>query len=166
MDVTLACKTINRNTNNKTLRFEFDLNKLLGYITLKKNDAEKEVLHNMNKIELMQCIGLKDQNGKLIYFGDILIDEYNNILTPVIEISNAEHILFFKPIKFLNKNITIGCKSTYSETLQVIGNVYINSDLFAGLQEKNKFINLVLSSPQSPFTKATIHIELSQAILN
>lgn len=139
----------------------------LGKLTLEKFQAEKEVLDNMNKIELMECLGLKDKKGKTIYFGDILLDESNNtLLTPVIEITNNEHTLFFKPLKFLNTDINLGCKSAYSETLLVIGNIYHNSELFTGLKEKNKFINLVISTSSNPQQKTTIYLKLQTPIYN
>ncbi|MBS4759596.1 MAG: hypothetical protein KHX03_02730 [Clostridium sp.] len=142
-------------------------NNTLGGFTLEKFQAEKEVLENINKIELMECLGLKDKNGKTIYFGDILLDETNNtLLTPVIEITNEEHTLFFKPLRFLNTNINMGCKSTYSRTLIVLGNIYHNSELFAGLQEKSKFINLVISTSINSNEKTTIHIRLKNAVYN
>ncbi len=142
-------------------------NNTLGGFTLEKFQAEKEVLENINKIELMECLGLKDKNGKTIYFGDILLDETNNtLLTPVIEITNEEHTLFFKPLRFLNTNINMGCKSTYSRTLIVLGNIYHNSELFAGLQEKSKFINLVISTSTNSNEKTTIHIRLKNAVYN
>lgn len=149
-----------------TLKFDFDIKKLLNLFSLKPMEAEKAVLYNLNKIELMQFVGLKDKNGKLIYFGDILIDEFNNLLTPVVEISNEEHILFFKPVQYLDKDIAIGCKSTYSETLEVIGNIYNNSELFAGLQEKDKIINLIISAKNNPIAETTIHIELNRLLFN
>ena len=71
---------------------------------------------------LIQFLGLKDKNGKKIFFGDILKDEFGNLLTPVIEIENAEHIFYFKPINHLKTKLHIGCKSTYSNTLEIIGN--------------------------------------------
>ena len=74
--------------------------------------------------ELIQFLGLKDKNGKIIHFGDILTDCRNNLLTPVCEIENGEHILFFKPVQYLDKKISIGCKSTYSNTLEIVGNIY------------------------------------------
>ena len=41
------------------------------------------------------------------------------------EIENAEHILYFKPIKNIGKpSLKMGCKSTYSNTLEVIGNIF------------------------------------------
>lgn len=155
------CK--NRKTKT-TLKFDFDIKKLLNLFSLKPIDAEKAVLYNLNKIELMQFVGLKDKKGKLIYFGDILIDEFNNLLTPVVEISNAEHILFFKPLQHLDKSFAMGCKSTYSETLEVVGNIYKNSELFMGLQEKDKIINLIISAKNNPISHTTIHIELNQLI--
>ena len=69
-------------------------------------------------------LGLKDKFGRLIMWGDILVDEQGTYLTPVCEVENGEHALFFKPIQHLDKNYAIGCKSTYSTTLRVVGNVY------------------------------------------
>ncbi len=155
------CKNVESKT---TIVFDLDIEKLLDLLYLSPIDAESEVLFNINNIELMQFLGLKDKNGRLIYFGDILIDEYNNLLTPVVEVSNAEHILFFKPIQHLDKDFCIGCKSTYSETLEVIGNIYKNSELFAGMQEKNKLIKLLLTAKNNNRTKTTIHIELNRTV--
>lgn len=81
------------------------------------------IFKQKKKFESIQFMGLKDKNGTLIYLGDILRDDNNNLLTPVCEVLNGEHILFFKPIKHLHKKFAIGCKSTYSETLEVIGNM-------------------------------------------
>lgn len=81
-------------------------------------DEEPKKIKVKYKIPFM---GLRDKNGCLIYFGDILKDDFDNLLTPVCEISNGEHVLFFKPLHHLNKKIGIGCKSTYSYTLEIIG---------------------------------------------
>ena len=81
------------------------------------------IFKQKKKFESIQFMGLKDKNGTLIYLGDILRDDNNNLLTPVCEVLNGEHILFFKPIKHLHKKFAIGCKSTYSNTLEVIGNM-------------------------------------------
>lgn len=142
-------------------------NSYLDVFELEKFEAEKEVLDNLNKIELMQCLGLKDKRGKLIYFGDVLLDETNNtLLTPVIEVTNNEHTLFFKPIRLLSTEINMGCKSTYSQTLTVLGNIYQNSELFVGLKEKNKFISLVISTNQTEHNNTTILIKLKKPLLN
>lgn len=83
--------------------------------------------------ERLQFMGLRDKNGTLIYVDDILKDDNNNLLTPVCEVLNGEHILFFKPIQHLHKNLAMGCKSTYSETLEVIGNMKEIPDLIKAL---------------------------------
>ena len=81
---------------------------------------------NKSQAKLIEFLGLKDKNGKTIHFGDILADSRNNLLTPVCEIENGEHILFFKPVQHLDKKMSIGCKSTYSNTLEIVGNIYTN----------------------------------------
>jgi len=96
----------------------------------KLNTSDKLFYKNpsLKALKSMPFMGLKDRNGISIHFGDILRDEYNNLLTPVCEISNEEHILFFKPLKHLDKSFCIGCKSTYSHTLEIIssGNIILD----------------------------------------
>lgn len=154
-------------SKNKTTRgFETDIKDFLKKILLKKEDAEKQVLENMGRIELVQFLGLKDKNDKLIHFGDILIDNENNLLTPVCEIENGEHILFFKPIQHLDKKFGIGCKSTFSNTLEVLGNIYTNSELFTGLKEKGRLDTMIFYVKRSSNSLTTIHIELKKVIIS
>lgn len=94
-----------------------------------KNFMQNLFFIRRKRINNILFMGLRDKNDKLIYFGDILKDDNNNLLTPVCEVLEDEHILFFKPIKHLNKKIAIGCKSTYSNTLEIVGNVYSNVEL-------------------------------------
>ena len=148
----------------ETIEMEINLEKMLGAFTLGSGDAEREVLDNINKIELMQFLGLKDRFGRVIHFGDILVDEYYNFLTPVCEVSNDEHILFFKPIQHLGKSFNIGCKSTYSNTLTVVGNIYKNSELFCGMKTKNILGNFIKFSQNPELLKTTIRIELNKVI--
>lgn len=147
-----------------TRNFETDINAVMSKILLNKDEAEKQVLDNMGKIELVKFLGLKDKNGQLIHFGDILKDSQNNLLTPVCEIEHGEHVLFFKPIKHLDKNFNIGCKSTYSNTLEVIGNIYINSELFTGLQEKGRLDTIIWSVKKGSNTFTTVHVEMNKII--
>lgn len=71
---------------------------------------------SIEDIELMQCTGIKDKNGKLIYEGDIAKDRWGNI----------------KEVKFRS-----GCffwrfeEATYwgSGALEIIGNIYENKEL-------------------------------------
>ena len=159
-----TCKAKMGRKVKETFEMEINLERLLGTITLGCNEAERELLDNINKIELMQFLGLKDKFGKVIHFGDILVDKYYNFLTPVCEVSNDEHILFFKPIQHLGKPFNIGCKSTYSDTLAVVGNIYENSELFCGMKAKNTLSNFIKFSQHPELLKTTIHIELSRVI--
>lgn len=92
--------------------------------------ADKVFYQNphLSLLKSIPFVGLKDKNGAPIHFGDILKDEFDNLLTPVCEISNDEHVLFFKPLKHLDKSFCIGCKSTYSHTLEIVskGNLILN----------------------------------------
>lgn|SRR5574344_588667 len=114
------------NNGSTVVEIEITLKNLANLFVFEEYKKEKEISTN-NQTELIECLGLKDKNGQIIHFGDILKDRFENLLTPVIEISNAEHILFFKPIQHLNKNFSIGCKSTYSHTLEIVGNIYESS---------------------------------------
>lgn len=161
---TWTCESKQGQKCSETIKMEINLERLLSTVTLECNKAEREVLDNINKIELMQFLGLKDKFGRVIHFGDILVDEYYNFLTPVCEVSNDEHILFFKPIQHLNKPFSIGCKSTYSNTLAVVGNIYKNSELFCGMKAKNTLNSFIKLSQHPEILKTTIQIELNRVI--
>ena len=86
-------------------------------------------------------LGLRDKNGRIIYFGDILRDSMNNLLTPVVEIEHSEHIFYFKPIQNLDKPyLKMGCKSAYSDTLEIIGNIYENNALTKRFRDKCSWV--------------------------
>ena len=79
-------KIFNRVSKNAqtTVKFEFNLQEIITFFNLEQCEAEKQVLCNINKFDRMQFMGLRDKNDTLIYFGDILIDENNNLLTPCV----------------------------------------------------------------------------------
>ena len=153
--------------NQKRLNKNRTINQqLITQTLLNCFEAEREVLDNLYKIERMQFLGLRDKNGKLIYFGDILKDDQNNLLTPAIEVENNEHVLFFKPINHLNHpSLNIGCKSAYSQTLEVIGNIYTNSELFSGMHETDKLVNFILPTGVKVQSKITVSFEQSHLII-
>lgn len=114
-------------------KLAFGVKNIFGIFILNKKFSNKSK-KNRNSLQFM---GLRDKNGTLIYVNDILKDDNNNLLTPVCEVLNGEHILFFKPIQHLHKNFAIGCKSTYSETLEIIGNMKESPELIKScLQDK------------------------------
>lgn len=109
----------NANQNNSIQNLQTEVNILFKNMFLTQNTR---------KADLVEFLGLKDKNGTIIHFGDILKDNENVLLTPVCEIEHGEHIFFFKPVHFLNKEFKIGCKSTYSNTLEIVGNIYDKSN--------------------------------------
>ncbi len=138
--------------SNTTGNQDLDFKDLLKIFELNKSEAQKRVLYNIYKFKSMQFMGLKDKNGNPIYFGDILIDENKILLTPVCEVLNGEHVLFFKPLKHLDTTLGIGCKSTYSNTLEIIGSIYKNSG-------KDKDLNIEISIKKFIYAQINIQIE-------
>ena len=74
---------------------------------------------------IMQCTGLKDKNGKLIYEGDVVKDISLNMIFEVgykkcaFYLENQEHIGYFHELA-----VAYGEKR-----LEVIGNIYENKEL-------------------------------------
>lgn len=88
---------------------------------------------------IMQCTGLKDKNGKLIYEGDI-VQFYNDGVLKTMKIVWDDDELDFKAIG-LKKNVEcygqdffyLGCIEK-EDNLEVIGNIYQDIEL---LKEEN-----------------------------
>ena len=120
-------KIRNKERNDVNEFWEWRLEKVTNYyLRSVDNNYDTRLDKIKSKYKLLEFLGLKDKNGQLIHFGDILIDECQNLLTPVVEIENDEHIFYFKPIKHLKTKLNMGCKSTYSNTLEIIGNIFTN----------------------------------------
>lgn len=89
--------------------------------------------NSLENVVLMQCTGLKDKNGKLIYEWDIVKFKKNNpvgILKGVIQ----NHTCYFSlDFMELGKYGESGCSLTKNTTdyiqLEVIGNIYENKKL-------------------------------------
>ena len=76
-------------------------------------------------IDLIQCTGLKDKNGTLIYMGDVVKDDATNSIYKVgekkcaIYLENDEYIGYFHELSM----------AFAEKRLEVIGNIYENPEL-------------------------------------
>ncbi|GIN60506.1 hypothetical protein J27TS8_04990 [Robertmurraya siralis] len=117
-------------TNNRM--YEFDENESLG-------DHFNRLIYGFGKFELMQYTGLKDNNGKEIYEGDII---YYNIDNGVgIEHYQARVVWSENTAEYKNRFewliIYSDCDgfddltrpAAYNSELQVVGNIYENPEL-------------------------------------
>lgn len=88
--------------------------------------------HLLELMPLMQCTGLKDKNGKLIYEGDIMRSEYGYDGTPYI----IEGVVRFgktksRRIGYFIEDLHENQKIYFSdfEKNEIVGNIYENPEL-------------------------------------
>lgn len=114
---------------------------------------ECAILDEQNIIKLMQCVGLKDKNGKLIYEGDIIRVQYIGAQIPLFsrQFSNLPKDEIFAIIydhdwhKFRCENLNYKktCEihsldldaiqiNTENKQYEIIGNIYENPELIEG----------------------------------
>lgn len=87
--------------------------------------------NKLKDIEIMQCTGLKDKNGKLIYEGDILKNNRTNQKYKIIFIEEATTFML-RNIKTDSLISTYQMFEDYKKDLEVIGNIYENQELLEG----------------------------------
>ena len=87
--------------------------------------------------ELIQCTGLKDKNGKLIYEGDILFEDWKNEVYPngkywIVKWNNNQANFYIEIIN-ASKNAIFNQWHLARHDLdyEVIGNIYKNPELLA-----------------------------------
>ena len=80
-------------------------------------------MYRADEVVLEQCTGLKDENGKLIYEGDIILVEDNKCPIEWESFNARYNVVGYGEIAYLNYN-----------DIEVIGNIHENADL---LEVKN-----------------------------
>lgn len=92
---------------------------------------------------LIQCTGLKDKNGKLIFEGDILkgrkSDNGSSLSSRMIDEIGVVEIpdgMFIASCRDTVNNCTLFCQCEWNNT-EVIGNIYENLELIGGKEWLN-----------------------------
>lgn len=92
-------------------------------------DCFGEVLEDEDYI-VMQCTGLKDKNGKLIYEGDIVKFNFDtDEIKAVVSWDNKELIGFYLNTTDYFKDKYVTDYDFYKNDYEVIGNIYENKEL-------------------------------------
>ena len=100
-------------------------------------DSIENPIEDIEDVITLQCTGLKDKNGKLIYEGDILFEDWKNEVSPKgkywIVKWNKNQANFYIDIINPSKNITFNQWHLARHDLdyEVIGNIYENPELLA-----------------------------------
>ena len=102
-------------------RFKFRFFETYNNTMLDCDDYDINELFEEGK-PVMQCTGLKDKNGKLVYESDIVTDGIENYV--VVWIDDDDHLGFY--VRDLDK-----VNYTFYQLLEytIIGNIYENKEL-------------------------------------
>lgn len=101
------------------------------------------VLNRPEKYDILQCTGMKDKNGKLVFEGDIVTYDSRDIFPhTTVKKGNITWHKFYWVISYLDKNILnaetkkpalqriwLGIDDFINSRTEVIGNIYENSEL-------------------------------------
>ena len=122
---------------NDRFKFKYVYKNKVYDVTAMEFDREVVYLKNgyleMNRYDnLLQCTGLKDKNGTLIYEGDILKDVYDNLR--IVEWNSV--ILQYMANVYIYAIGDATFPMYLVKDLEVIGNIYENPELLSVRNEE------------------------------
>lgn len=98
---------------------------------------------DFDEIELMQSTGLKDENGKEVFEGDIIKDSEDFIAQVVYDKEYAGFGLNYQPFD-LTEGLSVTfeeLKNEYQNTFEIIGNIYEKSRIARRIKWKKHMLN-------------------------
>lgn len=95
---------------------------------VKINDGESVRKFDRKQCDIMQCTGLKDQNGKLIFEGDIIILTESSVPFKKASIY-FEKGCFYADDKNPVGNVSLRYLVDNKRDVEIIGNIYENPEL-------------------------------------
>lgn len=99
-----------------------------------EDEANLDMARNFKEVDIMNAIGLVDKNGKLIYECDICFSTHENYKGKC-EVVWDYLNLQWKTIKISDPSISKKLCNFKSKELEVVGNIYENSELSEEVEE-------------------------------
>ena len=106
-----------------------EINQVMQFFEDNSNAISEEYV-TIKPDKILQCTGLKDKNGKLIYEKDIIRFYFDNDeIIAVIEWDNDECHFYLNTTDYVNDKYVTDYEIVKQEEYEIIGNIYHNPEL-------------------------------------